>query len=152
MHSPKPHCELYEPCDNRGNSATSNIDIKEHSTNNHSEPYEPCDNSGNASNTKVDLKGHSEGTHSENTEPVNLQYCEKCGNTATCNCDPQVNINQTHDKRIKWSDYDKEFKIIVDSIHEDLINSEVTPAKAATIFNSNLMTFLESKPDIIKEV
>ena len=152
MHITRTHSELGDPCDNRGNTASSNIDMSQHSTNIHSEPCEPSDNSGNTSNTNTDLRVHSDGTHSEITEPVNVQYCDKCGNTTTCNCDTQVHTSKIHDERTKWRDYDKEFKIIVDCIHEKLINSEVTPAEAATEFNSILLVFLESKSDIIKEV
>ena len=144
VHIENTHSDYPEPCDNCGNAACNNTDMKVHSTNIHSDP---CYNSGSTSNAKVVI-----GVHSINTHSVVAAPCDKCGDAVTCNCDLKVHSNKNHDNTTKWTDYDGEFKITVDSILEKLTNKEVTPAEAAIMFTNKLSEFLESKPDIIKEV
>ena len=51
-----------------------------------------------------------------------------------------------------WPKYNIQMLRIVEPIYKQLANEDITPAEAATQFNNMLSSFLETKPEVVKDV
>ena len=65
----------------------------------------------------------------------------------------QHNDNSSNESNNVWGKYDDEFATnSVSPLSEDLNTNKITPQEAATKFNDMLTKFLETKPNLVKEV
>ena len=62
------------------------------------------------------------------------------------------NENNSNELENVWERYDDEFALSVTPLNEDLDLKKITPQDAATKFNEMLTKYLESKPNLVKEV
>ena len=79
----------------------------------------------------------------------NLCKCDRCEDGTHDESQVKDQIDNNNDN---WSKYNEEIVTIINPIHEQLLNEDITPTEAATQFNHILSTFLETKPEVIKEV
>ena len=134
-----------------------------------------CDSGGNTSNNYNSLSVHSEHIHGQKGNHI---ICDMCGNNQnsndnhikhihdhSCKCNKcqkrsrgkddikkHAKNNTSENSELIWKMYNDEFASIVTQLHEDLDSDNIRPSEAATQLNHLLTTFLESKPDLVKQV
>ena len=90
--------------------------------------------------------------HNHKTKKCKCNVCNntiKNSNTLNEHIKGEHKVNE-NDKI--WSEYDSEFAVIITSLENDLDDDNIGSAEAGNIFNSLLSNFLESKPDLVKQV
>ena len=125
--------------DNLSNSSHIHMDPT------HGKNSNSCKNGGKLSNR---LGIHIEQMHIKNCS------CYKCQKNLTNvkNLAEHESIDHARNEKEIWIQYNNEFTDIIKPLKDSIAKSLITPDQAGTEFNNLLTTFLESKPNLVKNV